>query len=55
MNNLAFIVGLGLAGIDPIGMMLLVTMQTAGLSKTKAYLYGGLEWQQLTETIIFMT
>ena len=42
MNNLAFIVGLGLAGIDPIGMMLLVTMQTAGLSKTKAYLYGGL-------------
>ena len=42
MNNLAFIVSLGLAGIDPIGMMLLVTMQTAGLSKTKAYLYGGL-------------
>lgn len=42
MNNLAFVISLGLAGIDPVGMMLLVTMQTAGLSKKKAYLYGGL-------------
>lgn len=42
MNNLAFIVSLGLAGIDPVGMMLLITMQIAGLSKKKAFLYGGL-------------
>ncbi|MFC3932977.1 hypothetical protein ACVR0S_08695 [Streptococcus dentapri] len=42
MNNLAFVISLGLAGIDPVGMMLLVTMQAAGLSKKKAYLYGGL-------------
>ena len=42
MNNLLFIVSLGFAGIDPVGMMLLITMQTAGLSKKKAFLYGGL-------------
>ncbi|MEY8701155.1 hypothetical protein AALH12_08205 [Streptococcus ferus] len=42
MNNLLFIVSLGFAGIDPVGMMLLITMQTAGLSKKKAFLYRGL-------------
>lgn len=32
--------GLGLAGIAPVGMILLITMQAAGLSTKKVYLFG---------------
>ncbi len=31
--------GLGLAGIAPVGMILLITMQAAGLSTKKVYLF----------------
>ncbi|MCB5023667.1 hypothetical protein LGX01_07250 [Streptococcus mutans] len=34
--------GLGLAGIAPVGMILLITMQAAGLSTKKVYLFGGI-------------
>ncbi|NLQ44343.1 hypothetical protein D3845_08405 [Streptococcus mutans] len=34
--------GLGLAGIAPVGMILLNTMQAAGLSTKKVYLFGGI-------------
>lgn len=42
MKNLAFVIGLALAGIDPVGMILLMTMQAMGLSPKKVYLFGGL-------------
>ncbi|BAQ23605.1 uncharacterized protein SRT_03440 [Streptococcus troglodytae] len=42
MNNLLFVLGLGLAGIDPVGMILLIAMQAAGLSKKRVYLFGSL-------------
>lgn len=42
MANLLIIVGLGFVGIDPVGMILLLTMQAAGLSNKKAYLFGTL-------------
>nr|WP_019312951.1 hypothetical protein [Streptococcus mutans] len=34
--------GLVLAGIAPVGMILLNTMQAAGLSTKKVYLFGGI-------------
>ncbi len=34
--------GLGLAGIAPVGMILLITMQAAGLFTKKVYLFGGI-------------
>lgn len=40
MNNLLLVLGLGLAGIDPVGMMLLIAAMTAGASKKQIYLYG---------------
>jgi len=36
MNYLLFVLGLGLAGIAPVGMILLITMQAAGLSTKKS-------------------
>ena len=33
---------LGLAGIAPVGMILLNTMQAAGLFTKKVYLFGGI-------------
>lgn len=42
MKDLAFVIGLALAGIDPVGMILLMTMQAVGLPLKKVYLFGGL-------------
>lgn len=38
--NLITVIGLGFAGIDPVGMMLLITALTAGLPKSKVYQFG---------------
>ncbi|MDO4813601.1 MAG: hypothetical protein Q3988_00760 [Gemella sp.] len=40
MNNLLAVFGLSIAGIDPLGMMFLVTALTIGISKRSAYIYG---------------
>lgn len=40
MNNLLVVLGLGLAGIDPVGMMILITAMTAKASKKQIYTYG---------------
>lgn len=40
MNNLLVVFGLGLAGIDPVGMMNLITAMTEKASKKQIYLYG---------------
>lgn len=42
MNNLLAVFGLGLAGIDPVGMMILITAMAAGLPKKQVYLYAAL-------------
>ena len=41
MNHLWLVAGLGLAGIDPVGMLLLFHFLTGGLSRGRALLFGG--------------
>lgn len=40
MSHLWIIAGLGLAGIDPVGMLLLLRFLTQGLSRRRAVLFG---------------
>lgn len=40
MSNLPIVIGLGLAGIDPVGMLVLMGSLSTGLSKQKALLFG---------------
>lgn len=42
MNNLVVVLGLGLAGIDPVGMMILMAAMTGGASKRQMYTYAAL-------------
>ncbi|MEY8462792.1 hypothetical protein [Streptococcus merionis] len=40
LANLLTVLGLGIAGIDPVGMMILVSFMTVGLSKSRAIIFG---------------